>query len=129
MHIEHMAIWTNQPEVLKCFYETYFQAKASKKYHNPASGLETTFLSFSSGARLELMCQPGIAENIGKPGELKTGFTHLSFACGSETNVNLMSKRLEENGYQLVSGPRYTGDGYYESLFLDPDGNQIEITV
>jgi lactoylglutathione lyase len=129
MHIEHLAIWTNQLEVMKNFYVTYFQAEAGNKYHNPASGLETCFLIFSSGARLELMYRPGIYESGTMSGEVHTGFAHISFACGSESNVNLLSKRLQEDGYELVDGPRYTGDGYYESLVRDPDGNRVEITV
>lgn len=129
MHIDHMAIWTNQLEVMKDFYETYFEARHSNIYRNPISGLETYFLYFSSGARLELMHNPGIDESENLPGNKQTGFTHISFACGSESNVDILTKRLQENGYKLVNGPRYTGDGYYESLILDPDGNQIEITV
>jgi lactoylglutathione lyase len=129
MHIDHIAIWTNQLEVMKNFYESYFEAIGTSKYHNPASGLETYFISFSSGARLEFMQRPGIDESENLPGGMRTGFTHISFACRSESSVDLLSERLKENGYKLVNGPRYTGDGYYESLVLDPDGNQIEITV
>jgi lactoylglutathione lyase len=129
MHIDHMAIWTNQLEAMRDFYETYFEARRSNKYHNPASGLKTYFLYFSSGARLELMQRPGIDESGNLPGNLQTGFAHISFACGSESNVDLLTKRLQENAYTLLNGPRKTGDGYYESLVLDPDGNQIEITV
>jgi len=129
MHIDHLAIWTNQLEVMKDFYETYFIARVSNIYRNPASGLETYFLIFSSGACLELMQRPGIDKSENLPGDKRTGFAHISFACGSESNVDLLTKRMQENGYKLVNGPRYTGDGYYESLILDPDGNQIEITV
>jgi lactoylglutathione lyase len=128
MHIDHMAIWTNQLEVMKDFYETYFEARHGNKYLNPASGLESYFLTFSSGARLELMQRPGVNESGNLPGGMRTGFAHISFACGSDSNVDMLTRRLQENGYTLVNGPRYTGDGYYESLVLDPDGNQIEIT-
>jgi lactoylglutathione lyase len=129
MHIDHVAIWTNQLDVMRDFYETYFEARRSNIYHNPDSGLETYFLYFSSGARLELMQIPGIDDSGNLPGDIRTGFAHISFACGSESKVDLLTKRLQENAYTLLNGPRKTGDGYYESLVLDPDGNQIEITV
>ena len=129
MYIEHIALWTNQLERLKDFYETYFQAKAGNKYSNPAKQSESYFLSFSGGARLELMYQPGIQRARNDQGERNIGYTHLSFATGSEQGVGELTNRLQRNGFQIMDGPRHTGDGYYESVVLDPDGNCVEITV
>ena len=129
MHIEHVALWTKDLEILKAFYEQYFQAEAGEKYSNPAKHFESYFLRFASGARLELMRRPDIPE---RPGDAETqvaGYTHLAFATGSEANVDALTQRLHQDGYRVVDGPRRTGDGYYESTVLDPDGNGIEITV
>jgi lactoylglutathione lyase len=129
MHIEHIAFWTNQLEQLKDFYETYFQAVAGAKYHNPTKHFESYFLSFATGARLELMYQTDIQDKPLETRMLYIGYTHLSFAAGSEQGVDELTNRLQQDGYLVLSGPRHTGDGYYESVALDPDGNQIEITV
>lgn len=129
MRIEHIALWTNQLERLKDFYETYFQAKVGKKYHNPNKRFESYFLDFASGARLELMHQPGIQVTQIDQGEPIIGCAHLSFATGSEQNVDELTNLLRQGGFQVMDGPRHTGDGYYESVVLDPDGNPIEITV
>jgi lactoylglutathione lyase len=129
MHIEHIAIWTNRLEVMREFYEAYFQARAGSKYQNPAKQYESYFLSFSSGARLELMTRPGIADFNDMNGKLLIGYSHLSFACEGEGGVDELTDRLQKDGYHVVDGPRHTGDGYYESVVLDPDGNRIEITT
>jgi len=129
MHIEHIAIWTNSLEQMREFYEIYFQARAGSKYRNLAKQFESYFLDFSSGARLELMTRPGIADAINKNGEVFIGYSHLSFACESEEIVDELTDRLQKDGYRVVDGPRRTGDGYYESVVIDPDGNRIEITA
>lgn len=129
MHIEHIAFWTNQLEQLKVFYETYFQAKAGIKYINPSKHFESYFLSFSTGARLELMYQTDIQDKRPEPRMQYIGYTHLSFASGSEQGVDMLTNRLHQDGFLVLNGPCHTGDGYYESVVLDPDGNQIEITV
>jgi lactoylglutathione lyase len=129
MQIEHIAVWTDQLERLKDFYVTYFQAKAGKIYYNATKGLESYFLSFSSGVRLELMKMPGIQDRTVKPSEGIIGYTHISFATGSERSVDELTNRLRRDGFHVIADPRYTGDGYYESVVLDPDGNQVEITV
>jgi lactoylglutathione lyase len=128
MHIEHIALWTNNLEEMREFYETYFQARAGSKYHNPAKEFESYFLRFSSGARLELMSQPGIPKLIDKAEGQLIGYTHISYACGSVERVDELTDRLLNDGYRVIDGPRHTGDGYYESVVLDPDGNRIEIT-
>jgi lactoylglutathione lyase len=129
MHIDHIALWTSQLESLKDFYEKYFQASSGRKYQNQAKGFESYFLSFSTGVRMELMSQADLQESTIMPGYHHTGYAHLSFTTGSESDVNELTDRLRLDGYQVLSDPRHTGDGYYESVILDPDGNQIEITV
>ena len=129
MYIHHAAIWTPDLERLKSFYETYFQARAGERYANAAKGFTSYFLAFDSGAKLELMSRPDIPPSQGDPVAQFGGFIHLSFAAGSEENVNHLTARLQVDGYRVLEGPRRTGDGYYESCVLDPDGNRVEITV
>lgn len=129
MHIDHIAIWTQDLEGLKAFYQTYFQAKSGDKYINPATQFESYFLSFSLGPRLELMYRPSIPASRNDPATQFTGYIHLAFSTGSEDQVDALTARLQEDGYEVVDGPRRTGDGYYESAVLDPDGNRIEITI
>ena len=129
MHIEHVAIWTTNLERLKVFYELYFQANAGKKYHNPRRQFESYFLTFASGARLELMQMPTIPTSLDNTEAQFTGYIHLAFSVGSSAQVDALTAQLGKDGYRVVDGPRWTGDGYYEGCVLDPDGNRIEITV
>lgn len=128
MKIEHLAIWSENIEQLKRFYEQYFNAKANKKYINPEKGFESYFLSFDSGARLEIMYMESIPENKNNPIEQYTGLIHFAISVGSQEKVDELTYRLKSDGYKLVDGPRTTGDGYYESVILDPEDNRIEIT-
>lgn len=125
MRINHIALYTNQLEQLKLFYERYFNAVSNDGYHNPNTGLRTFFLSFEDGTRLELMTRPKL-ESL-EPRPYRTGYIHLAFSAGSKDAVDLLTATLEQDGYTVFSKPRMTGDGYYESCVLDPDGNQIEI--
>jgi lactoylglutathione lyase len=127
MHIEHIAIWTHQLEAQKSFYETYFSAQAGQKYTNPETYFASYFLTFTSGARLELMQAPDV--NRAPATVRMVGYAHLAFSVGSKEQVDRLTGRIEVDGYRIVTRPRTTGDGYYESVALDPDGNQIEITV
>ncbi len=127
--IEHVAIWTKNLERLKEFYETYFQGKAGDKYVNAGKQFESYFLTFSCGARLELMQMPAIAESLADKNTQFTGYAHLAFSVGDKEQVDTLTAVLQKNAYQIVDGPRFTGDGYYESCVLDPDGNRVEITV
>ena len=129
MCIEHVAIWTQDLERLKEFYRTYFQARASARYVNPAKQFESYFLTFSSGARLELMRRADGHEFSVPLGESVAGYAHVAISVGSAESVDALTARLEADGYRVVDGPRRTGDGYYESSVLDPDGNRIEITA
>ena len=127
--IEHVAIWTQNLERLRDFYQTYFDAQASAKYVNADKEFESYFLSFSSGARLELMRTPDVVEPAGGPGGVPAGYAHLAFAVGSKEQVDRLTDRLQRDGHRVVGVPRRTGDGYYESVVLDPDGNRVEITI
>jgi lactoylglutathione lyase len=111
------------------FYEKYFQARAGSKYQNVAKQYESYFLSFTSGAQLELMSRPGITEITMRAEKQFEGYTHVCIACGSKECVDDLTERIRKDGYHVVGGPRLTGDGYYESVILDPDGNRVEITV
>jgi len=129
MHIEHIAIWTHNLERLKAFYQTYFQAAPGDKYTNAETGFESYFLSFAGGARLELMRMPGVPASLNEVASQFTGYIHLAISVGSMARVDVLTTRLRSDGYHVLSGPRTTGDGYYESVVLDPDGNRLEITV
>ncbi len=126
MHIEHIALWTNDLERLKTFYETHFAAAAAAKYINPAKGFASYFLTFASGARLELMSKEGLEDAAAYPA---SGYTHFALSTGSVEAVNQLTERLRQAGVPVIDGPRWTGDGYYEAVILDPDGNRIEITL
>ncbi len=129
MKIEHVAVWTRDLEGLKAFYETYFQARAGAQYVNPARGFASYFLSFPTGARLEIMSLPSLAERPAAQADPRTGYAHLAISVGSEQKVDSLSAQLKADGHSILDGPRYTGDGYYEVNILDPDGNLLEITV
>jgi lactoylglutathione lyase len=125
MKIEHIALWTNQLELLKDFYTTYFGGKAGNKYINEKKAFTSYFISFASGARLEIMHKPGIPSVAGGQ---HAGLIHLAFSVGSKEKVDALTAQLRKDGYEISGEPRTTGDGYYESVVLDPDGNFIEIT-
>ena len=129
MHIEHVAVWKPNVERLKRFYEDYFGARAGDRYENPAKHFKSYFLTFERGARLELMERPDIPSDRADPATQRTGFIHLAFVVGDESAVAALTMRLRADGYPLLDGPRRTGDGYYESVMLDPDGNRLEIAA
>ncbi|QWU45959.1 VOC family protein [Bacillus sp. NP247] len=126
MKIEHVAIWVNDLVGMRDFYKQYFNGEANALYHNPKKQFESYFITFESGARLELMRQVGIGDEI----QTQTiGYAHIAFSVGSKEKVNQLTEMLREVGYPVLNGPRTTGDGYYESVVSDPEGNQIEITI
>jgi len=127
MKINHVAIYVNDLEKAKEFYTKYFKARANQKYHNKNTGLQTYFLSFpDSEVRLEIMTRPELSTRKDKI--MNEGFIHLAFSVGSKEKVDELTERLIKDGYSCLSGPRTTGDGYYESVVEDCEGNLIEIT-
>jgi lactoylglutathione lyase len=129
IRIDHIALWTKDIERLVDFYSKYFNATAGQGYVNPAKGFESRFLSFEGGARLEVMRSSVVEAVRHAPGAQRMGLTHLAVSVGSESGVDELTHRLRRDGYEALDGPRRTGDGYYESVVLDPDGNRIEITA
>lgn len=129
MRIEHVALWTTDLERLRSFYEQHLGARAGACYTNPRTMFRSYFLTFGAGARLELMQRPDVGGQSGQSGQEIAGYAHLALSVGSIEQVDRLTERLRAAGCPLISGPRRTGDGYYESVILDPDGNRIEITV
>ncbi|MEK3796843.1 VOC family protein [Peribacillus sp. FSL H8-0477] len=125
MKIEHIAMYVHDLEATKDFFIKFFDASSNTKYHNQKTGLETYFLSFEDHTRLEIMTRPDTVSS--EESLFKTGYTHLAFSVGSKEKVDTLTSQLEQEGYEILSGPRTTGDGYYESCILGPEGNQIEI--
>ena len=127
MKIEHIAMVVNDLEAAKDFFVTYFDEKANELYHNKSTGFRSYFISFDDGARLEIMNKPEMtdpAKDIAR-----TGYAHVAFSVGSEEKVDELTAMLKADGYEVLSVPRTTGDGYYESCVVAVEGNQIEITV
>ena len=140
MKIEHIAIWVKDIDRVCEFYRKYFGGVVQPLYHNPTKQFTSRFISFDDGARLEVMHRPDIdvERNVGinKIVSHETlsdtqhlGFTHLSFSVGSKEEVDRLTQQMSSEGIPVVGQPRTTGDGYYESVVLDPEGNRIEITV
>ena len=130
MILDHAAIWTNDLERLKDYYVKYFNAVSNDKYYNPAKNFESYFLSFEAGARLELMKRSAIPENKNDTIVAQhTGLIHLAFGVSTMEEVDSKARQLQSSGFRILSGPRRTGDGYYEFETLDPDNNRLEITT
>ena len=128
MRIEHVALWTKDLERIKDFYVEFFCGKSNDKYANHKTGFESYFITFDSGTRLEIMQIPSISVNRNDVDEQYTGYIHIAMSTGNRKSVDELTNKLRKKGYRVVSEPRETGDGYYESCVLDPDGNRIEIT-
>lgn len=129
MKIEHIALWTRNLEKIKSFYVGYFNGTVGNKYFNASKQFQSYFIQFESGSRLEIMQMPTVPENLNDIHKQHLGLIHLAFSVGSQEKVNELTDELRIAGYKVVSEPRHTGDGYYESCILDPDGNRVEITV
>ena len=127
MKIEHIAMYVNDLEQTKDFFVRFFGAASNDEYHNKTTGFRSYFLTFEDGARLEIMNKPDV-KNVEKH-LASTGYIHIAFSVGSREKVDQITGQLKEAGYRVISGPRVTGDGYYESCILDLEGNQVEITV
>ncbi|HXW10191.1 MAG TPA: VOC family protein [Steroidobacteraceae bacterium] len=127
--IEHVALWARDLELLCLFYARAFDATVGPLYENQAKGFKSRFLSFESGARIEVMATSQLQPVQHAPGAQRMGLTHLAFSLGSEAAVDRLTEKLTREGAVLLDGPRLTGDGYYESVVLDPEGNRLELTV
>jgi lactoylglutathione lyase len=126
VRLEHVAVWTNDLDRLRAFYERYFGARAGVRYRSATrAGFASYFLTFpDGGGRLELMTAPGLAATAGAAA---VGYAHIALTVGSRADVEALTARLRVEGVRVVSAPRQTGDGYFESVVEDPDGNAIEI--
>ena len=127
MHIDHIALWTKDLEKMRQFYQEFFDLQCNEKYHNPNKNFHSYFLSFENGARIELMHKPDIPEPIDKTGS-NIGLAHFAISVGTSEKVDLLINRLRAEGHKIIGEPRVTGDGYYECVISDPEGNLIEIT-
>ncbi len=127
MKIEHIAMYVNDLEKAKKFFADYFNAISSNVYHNPITNFRSYFLTFEDGARLEIMNSPDIINSNKQIKQL--GYAHIAFSIGSKEQVDYLTDKIKKDGYEIVSGPRITGDGYYESCIIGFEGNQIEITI
>ena len=127
MKIEHIALYVNDLEAARDFFVIYLDGKSNDGYYNPRTGFRSYFISFDDGSRLELMNKPEMVDLEKNP--YRTGYAHVAFSVGSKEKVDELTIRLEAAGYEVASGPRTTGDGYYESCIVAFEGNQIELTV
>lgn len=127
MKIEHIALYVKDLEVARDFFVKYLEAKSNDGYHNVKTGFRSYFLSFDDGARLEIMNRPDMTDAPKDPA--RTGYAHIAFSVGSRERVDALTAELKADGYEVISGPRTTGDGYYESCIVVIEQNQIEITV
>lgn len=131
-HIEHIALWVDDLEAMAAFYSKYFNASVGPKYENEATDFSSRFLYFSTGARIELMTvstQALARANSADKRPTSNGFAHLAVSVGSDQHVEELTEELRRDGHAIIGGPRRTGDGYYESVVLDPESNRIEITA
>ena len=127
MRIEHVAMYVNDLEKAKEFFVAYLSGHSNDGYRNPNTGFRSYFISFDDGSRLELMNKPELTDAGNKTS--RTGYAHIAFSLGSKEAVDALTERLRKDGYEAISGPRTTGDGYYESAVIAIEGNQIELTV
>lgn len=129
MKIEHIAIWVRDLEKSRDFYQKYFGAISNEKYHNPVKNFQSYFLSFDDGSRIEIMTKPDIKDSGNSYDSPRFGIIHLAFSTGSKEKVDELTNLLRKDGYTIAGEPRTTGDGYYESVILDPENNIIEIVA
>lgn len=127
MTIDHIAMYVKDLEKARDFFVKYLDGQANDGYHNKTTDFRSYFITFEDGARLELMTRPDLIDSGQEL--LRTGYIHIAFGVGSMEKVDLLTARLKKDGFEVVSGPRTTGDGYYESCIVGIEGNQIEITV
>ena len=126
MVIEHIAMYVNDLEAAKDFFVSFLGGTSNGGYHNVKTGFRSYFISFDTGARLEIMNKPDMVDD--RKALNRTGYAHIAFSVGSKEKVDELTGRIIDAGYEIVSGPRTTGDGYYESCIVAIEGNQIELT-
>ena len=126
MRIEHIAMYVNDIENAREFFVKYFNATSNEGYHNKTTDFRSYFLSFDDGARLEIMNKPQMED--AEKTWIRTGYIHIAFSLGSKKAVDELTEKMRKDGYKVISEPRTTGDGYYESCIVGIEGNQIEIT-
>ena len=130
MKIEHIAIWVKDIDKVCEFYRKYFGGNIQPLYHNPTKQFTSRFVTFEDGARLEVMNNPNVGTLTESMFHVEhLGIAHISFSVGSKETVDLLTKEMSDDGVTIVGEPRTTGDGYYESVVLDPESNRIEITI
>lgn len=129
MRIAHIAIWTNDIEGMRNFYIHYFDASSKEAYYNHTKDFKSYFLTFNGECKLELMQMPGIPNNRNDVRKQATGLIHFAISLGSKMRVDELTDTLRRDGFRVISEPRTTGDGYYESVILDPEGNRVELTA
>lgn len=127
MKIEHIAMFVLDLEGARDFFTKFLGGKANEGYHNKTTDFRSYFISFEDGARLEIMTRPEVTDP--EKEDCRTGFHHLAFSVGSKEAVDELTSKLKEAGYEVLRGPRTTGDGYYESCIVGFEGNQVEITI
>jgi len=125
MYIAHIAIWTKDLEAMKDFYIRYFKGISNEKYVNQKKQFESYFISFESGTKLELMRKQSVDKPLDT--EKRLGLTHIAFKLGSKEAVLSLTETLRSDGYKIVGEPRTSGDGYFESVVLDVEGNRVEL--
>ncbi|MFC4653002.1 VOC family protein [Lactococcus nasutitermitis] len=128
MKIEHIGLFVQDLENMKIFYEHYFGAVAGEKYHNPKTSFQSYFLSFTDGARLEIGTREDLTA-LSKNSPTHFGYAHLAISLGSAEKVDALTQQFRKDDFTVKSGPRTTGDGYYEAVIIDPEGNEIELTI
>ena len=127
MRIDHVAIWTYNLEGMRNFYIHYFDASCSEIYYNHSKEFRSYFISFDDDCRLEIMEMPNIPKSKNDPNKQYVGIVHFAINAGSKKEVDRITSQLKKDSFKVISEPRTTGDGYYESVILDPDGNRVEI--
>lgn len=127
MKIEHIAMYVKNLEAARDFFIRYFEGTSNNGYHNINTGFRSYFITFDDGARLEIMQKPQMTDS--EKDDSRTGYIHIAFSVGSKKKVDDLTAKMEEDGFEILSGPRITGDGYYESCIVALEGNLIEVTV